>query len=107
MDAQRGAGRPRRPAFFGPAALDTFLAVLGHLPGLIHRESAHEVWIRGRPAIDGNHDRTPLDSLNAKLLLKGVPDRRTAVADHIKVEVPIPIHVGRRKGTSPGRRAEP
>ena len=25
MDAQRGAGRPRRPAFFGPAALDTFV----------------------------------------------------------------------------------
>ena len=25
MDAQHGAGRPRRPAFFGPAALDTFV----------------------------------------------------------------------------------
>lgn len=25
MDAQRGAGRPRRPALFGPAALDTFV----------------------------------------------------------------------------------
>lgn len=25
MDAQRGAGRPRRPALFGPTALDTFV----------------------------------------------------------------------------------
>ncbi len=25
MDAQRGAGRPRRPAFFGPTVMDTFV----------------------------------------------------------------------------------
>jgi hypothetical protein len=85
MDAQRGAGRPRRPALFGPTALDTFVGAPDPAQRIEAAHATAEALVR--------YGRTGGDEAAARLV---------ALADQHGIDEVAELWADQPAGTLPG-----